>query len=99
MTVDGRSGSPSAVTPSVSCAAATASPIAAAGSGTVDAEPHDVGGLDHAGDRFGDLLRRVDERWADAYQLLQAETLEVPGSPLVRGRLRLAPAPIEPLPC
>jgi hypothetical protein len=31
----------------------------------VHAEPRQVGGLDHVVIRSGDLVRRVNERWAD----------------------------------
>ena len=33
---------------------------------SVHAGPHQVGGLDHLVNRSGDLVRRVNERWADA---------------------------------
>jgi hypothetical protein len=37
---------------------------------SVTAEPHQRSGLDHVVIRSGDLVRIVNERWADDYQLL-----------------------------
>jgi hypothetical protein len=65
-------GHRSPVTPSASCAAATASPIAAAGSDGAR-WPHQVGGLDHVVIRSGDLVRRVNERWADEYRVVASK--------------------------
>jgi hypothetical protein len=39
----------------------------------VHAEPHQVGGLDHVVIRSGDLVRRVNERWADGFRLVAGE--------------------------
>lgn len=41
---------------------------------TVQAAPFEEDGLTHAVIRSGDLVRRLDERWADDYEVVAKDT-------------------------